>query len=315
MPAVRKTGGDLIATTAKLADAQAELAQVEIANFSAAKYPFTLKVAAYDEVHIAMANLIAEAWGQLGFSVTVEAVETIQNNDIRIESGEESTPKDVCDDLFAEAIQRGKFEAIVLDYNAYAPTAYAMLSNFARGFSGSATMDENSDYTQNTHITGYNSTAFNNLMEAIYFIPYYTKMEAAPAQTVFENPDTNPYFGFGFETYEEYIATYNAITEIYAAYGINPTDKSTKWAAQKATLLHEAEKMLLEDMPVIPVVFNKNATLTNTKYLSGIQKNYYVPALFSKTNLKNYAKYTYVFYKFPTSVNWDYFGLKEEPED
>ena len=311
----RKTGGNLIATTAKLADAQAELAQVGIANFSAAKYPFTLKVAAYDEVHIAMANLIAEAWGQLGFSVTVEAVETIQNNDIRIESGEESTPKDVCDDLFAEAIQRGKFEAIVLDYNAYAPTAYAMLSNFARGFSGSATMDENSDYTQNTHITGYNSTAFNNLMEAIYFIPYYTKMEAAPAQSVFENPDTNPYFGFGFETYEEYIATYNAITEIYAAYGINPTDKSTKWAAQKATLLHEAEKMLLEDMPVIPVVFNKNATLTNTKYLSGIQKNYYVPALFSKTNLKNYAKYTYVFYKFPTSVNWDYFGLKEEPED
>lgn len=307
----RKTGGDLIATTANLTAAQAELSQ---AGISAAKYSFTLKVASYDEVHIAMANMIAEAWNQLGFHVTVETVETIQNNDKRIESGEESTPKDVCDDLFAETIQRGKFEAIVLDYNAYAPSAYAMLSSFALGFSGSATMDENSDYTQNTHITGYNSSAYNNLMEAIYFIPYYTKLEASPAPSVFENPDTNPYFGFGFETYEEYIATYNAITEIYATYEITPTEKSSKWEAQKATLLHEAEKLLLEDMPVIPIVFNKNATLTNTKYLSGIKRNYYAPALFTKTKLKNYAKYTYVFYKFP-NVNWDYFGLTEEPED
>ena len=311
----RKTGGNLIASTADLAAAQAELAQVGIAGFSASKYPFTLKVASYDEVHIAMANMIADAWKQLGFPVTVQTMETIQNNDIRIEGGiaQEKPSTDVCDDLYVESIQRGKFEAIVLDYNAYSPTAYAMLSGFARGFSGSASMDENNEYIQNTHLTGYNSTAYNNLMEAIYFIPYYTKLEASPAPALFENPDTNPYFGFGFETYEEYVAVYNAITEIYAANGITPTDKSGKWAAQKATLLHAAEKLLMEDMPVIPVVFNKNATITNTKYLSGVKKDYYVPALFAKTSLKNYAKYTYVFYKFPI-VNWDNLGLKEEPK-
>ena len=310
----RKTGGDLLAATSDLAAAKAELAQVGIAGFNAANFPFTLKVAAYDEVHIAMAKLIAEAWKQLGFPVTVETVETIQNNDRRKEGDQVTTPDDVCDDLFVEAIQRGKFEAIVFDYNAYAPSAYAMLSSFARGFSGSATMDEkNSDYTQNTHLTGYDSTAYNNLMEAIYFIPYYAKMEAEPAPAIFENPNTNPYLGFGFESYEEYITTYKAVTEVYATYGITPTDKSGKWATQKATLLHEAEKLLMEDMPVIPVVFNKNATLTNTKYLSGVQKNYYVPALFAKVSLKNYAKYTYVFYKFP-NVNWDNFGLKEEPK-
>ena len=308
----RKTGGDLIATTADLNAAKAELAQ---AGINAAKYSFTLKVASYDEVHIAMAEMIAQAWNQLGFKVTVKTVETIQNNDQRIESGEKSTPKDVCDDLFAESIQRGSFEAIVFDYNAYAPSAYAMLSSFALGFSGSSTMNENSEYTRNTHITGYNSTAYNNLMEAIYFIPYYTKLEANPSQSLFETPDTNPYFSYGFESYEEYVATYHAITQVYATYGITPTDKSTKWEAQKATLLHEAEKLLLEDMPVIPIVFNKNATLTNTKYLSGIKRNYYTPFLFAKTKLKNYAKYTYVFYKFPNFVNWDHFGLTEEPEN
>ena len=314
----RKTGGNLIATTADLAAAQAELAQ---ANISAAKYSFTLKVASYDEVHIAMANMIAEAWNQLGFHVTVQAMETIQNNDIRKEGGiaQDEPSTDICDDLFAEALQRGDFEAIVLDYNAYAPSAYAMLSNFALGFSGSSTIDENHEYARNTHITGYNSTVYNNLMEAIYFIPYYTKMEANPDPKLFESTDSdpkrnpNPYFGFGIETYEDYIATYNAITEIYTTYGITPTEKTGKWAEQKAILLHEAEKLLLEDMPVIPIVFNKNATLTNTKYLSGIKRNYYVPALFTKTKLKNYAKYTYVFYKFP-NVNWDNFGLKEEPK-
>lgn len=308
----RKVGGELLSPTADLEAAKAELAKVEISGFSAADFPFTIKVASYDEVHILMANMIAEAWNGLGFPVTVEVMETIQNNDERMESDQKSTPTDVCDDLFVESIQRGAFEVVAFDYNAYAPTAYAMLSSFALGFSGSATMDENNDFTLNPHITGYNSTAYNHLIEAIYYIPYYTKMDSDPDEELFDNPDTNPYTSFGFETYEEYDEVYRAITEVYATYGITPTDKSSKWAAQKAILLHEAEKLLLEDMPVIPVVFNKNATLTNKK-LTGVDRNYYIPAYFAKTNLKNYAKYTYVFYKYP-NVNWDNYGLKEEPE-
>ena len=307
----RKTAGAILGTTADLSAAQAELAKVEIEGFSAANFPFTIKVAAYDEVHTQIAKLMAEAWSALGFNVTVETVETIQNNDQRVESDQVSTPVDVCDDLFAEAIQRGKFEAIAFDYNAYTPSAYAMLSPFALGFSGSATMDENNDYTHNTHITGYNSTAYNDLMEAVYYLPYYTKMEADPDEELFDDPNTNPYTGFGFETYEEYDAVYRAITAVYAENGITPTDKPGKWAAQKAVLLHAAEKLLMEDLPVIPVVFNKNASLTSKK-LTGVSSTYYVPAYFAKTNLKNYAKYTYVFYKYP-NVNWDNFGLKEEP--
>ena len=314
----RKTGGDILSATADLSAARDELAQ---SGFNAANFPFTLKVASYDEVHIVMANLMADAWKELGFNVTVEEVETIQNNDDRVESDQVTVDTNVCDDLFVESIQRKKYEAIVYDLNAFAPTAYAMLSGFAFGFSGAVMDAETTEYTLNAHNTGYNSAEYNKLMEAIYFIPYYSKMEANPDPALFESDDPdpdqnpNPYLGFGLDNHADYVELYNMITEVYAKYGITPTNKSNKWAAQKATLLHEAEKLLLEDLPVIPVVFNKNATITNTKFLSNTKGNYYIPAYFQKTKLKNGWKYTYVFYKFPASKNWDYFGLKEEPKD
>lgn len=59
---------------------------------------------------------------------------------------------------------------------------------------------------------------------------------------------------------------------------------------KRAVLLHEAEAIALEDMPVIPVIFNKNATLT-AKDLSKVKATYYCPAIFTKTKLKNYEDY------------------------
>ena len=309
----RSTGGDLISVSANLDEARAELAKVEIEGFAAGDYPFTIKVASYDEAQIQMANQMKTAWEQLGFPVTVEIAETIVNNDERSESDQVSTPEDVCDDLFVEAIQRGKYEAIVFDYASYAPTAYATLSSFALTFSGSATMDETNEYSPNTHNTGYNSTAYNNLMEAVYFIPYFSAMAEDPAERIFDDPDTNPYMGIGLETKEDYVALYNAVKAIYEEYGIQPTDKSAKWEEQKAILLHAAEKLLMQEMPVIPIVFNQNASMTNKKHLSGITSTYYTPSYFKKVSLKNYEKYTYVFYKFPT-VSWENFGLTEEPK-
>ena len=58
----------------------------------------------------------------------------------------------------------------------------------------------------------------------------------------------------------------------------------------RASILHEAEEMLLEDMPVIPIIFNQQATLTH-KDLSKVKSTYYVPALFTKTKLKNWEDY------------------------
>lgn len=309
----RENGGDLIAKNAKLEEANAELEKVEIPGFRASKYSFTIKVASHDEVHVRMAEMIADAWNELGFFVTVQKMYTIENNDYVDQDGKETKKTNVCDDLMEEAIQRGNFEVAVLDYNAYASSAYAMLSSFAVGFAGGSERGESGEYNQITHVTGYNSEEYNNLMEAVYLIPYFSQLDPDPDPKIFTNPDKNPYLGLGYETYADYIRAYKSATKIYAAYQINPTDNTGDWEGQKAVLLHAAEELLMQDLPVIPVVFNKQAVLTSKK-LSKVSANYYIPSVFTKAKLKDYKNYIYVFYNFPKSVDWDNYGLKEEPK-
>lgn len=311
----RKAGGQILSPTADLTAAKNEIDNSVLAGKNLSFYRFEISVASYDEVHVRMAELIAEAWTELGFNVSVKELYAIENNDILNQDGEKVTKTNVCDDLFVESLQRGTFQAIVFDYNAVSPTAYAYLSSFALGFSGSSSRDEQTnEYSMNQHITGYNSEEYNNLMDAIYFIPYYSQMDPDPDPKLFNDPAKNPYFGFGLETYAEYRRVYRAITQVYSTYQMEPSEKAKDWEAQKAKLLHEAEKLLLNDMPVIPIVFNKNAVMQNSN-LKNVKKNYYTPFLFTKTSLKNYKKYIYVFYKFPKYVDWSNYGLKEEPED
>ena len=68
-----------LASSANLAAAQELLTT---AGINAADYSFTINVASYDDVNIVATNMIAEAWRQLDFNVTVNLVQTIQNNDI-----------------------------------------------------------------------------------------------------------------------------------------------------------------------------------------------------------------------------------------
>jgi ABC-type transport system substrate-binding protein len=61
-------------------------------------------------------------------------------------------------------------------------------------------------------------------------------------------------------------------------------------AKTKAKLLHEAEKLLLEDMPIIPIIFNQDAYVIS-KDLSGVKHTYFNTRIFTKTKLKNYQDY------------------------
>lgn len=58
----------------------------------------------------------------------------------------------------------------------------------------------------------------------------------------------------------------------------------------RTSMLHEAEEMLMDDMPVIPVIFNKTATMTS-KELSKVKYTYYGTPVFTKTKLKDYQDY------------------------
>ena len=60
--------------------------------------------------------------------------------------------------------------------------------------------------------------------------------------------------------------------------------------AARATILHQAEQKLLEDMPVCPLVFLQDAYIY-TDVLSGIKSTYYGTRDFKKTKLKDYMTY------------------------
>lgn len=76
-------------------------------------------------------------------------------------------------------------------------------------------------------------------------------------------------------------ADYDALIESASA----ETDR-----AARAAVLHEAENKLLEDMPVIPVVFLQDAYLY-LDVVSGIGSDYYGTRDFKKTQLKDYMAY------------------------
>ena len=61
-------------------------------------------------------------------------------------------------------------------------------------------------------------------------------------------------------------------------------------ASVKAGILHEAEKMLIEDMPVIPLYYHQNAYLAS-KELSGFSTDYYGIVNFNRVQQKDYMKY------------------------
>lgn len=60
--------------------------------------------------------------------------------------------------------------------------------------------------------------------------------------------------------------------------------------AARATILHQAETKLLEDMPIIPIVFLQDAYVY-TDALSGIETTYYGTRNFNDTQLKDYMTY------------------------
>ena len=58
----------------------------------------------------------------------------------------------------------------------------------------------------------------------------------------------------------------------------------------RAKILHEAEDILMSDLPVIPIVFNMNVTMQN-KEISNVGVTYYQTNIFTKTSQKNYEQY------------------------
>jgi hypothetical protein len=175
------------------------------------------------------------------------------------------------DDLYTEDIMNSNFEVVALDYCAYSVDAYSMLSSFAFNFSGMV----DDEFNMVSHLTGYNSEKYNAIIEAIYYLPFYNSISAKDYSSFMM-----------YESEEAFQAVLDSVNAVYNEYGIN----LAKPEDARATLLHKAEEVLMQEMPVIPVVFNKNATLTS-KSIKNVETDYYTDYKFEGTTLKNYEAF------------------------
>lgn len=283
----RSVGGAILSKTADDTKVQALLSELSSEGIRPSDYTFSITVAAYNEVHVKIAEMVAEAWSDLGFNVSVKKIGTITNNDWYTPTS--SVPADICDDLYAELLRRGEFDVIALDYRSLSADAFSMLAQYATAFSGKKLDMSNPEGAEVlTHITGYSSEDYNTLMEAIYFLPYFSSITAADWERF-----------AACESEEAFAELLAKIKDIYTANGINPA-KSKKWASARAKLLHKAEELLMEDMPVIPIIFNKSAVLYNKQLKNVVFKDsniftakgsYYFPADFRNARVKKYDSY------------------------
>ncbi len=265
-------------------DTSRAASMLQSAGITPSKYTFSLTYAAYDDVHTFIAETVAQAWTELDFNVELNPRSTIRNNDYYKYT--DSTPEDICDDLYAQDFRLGDFEVIIFDSVAYSADAYSMLSSFAKPFSGQAMdMSNTEDYKLTPHITGFDSEEYNNLMEAVYFMQYYDR---------FNDPSgvlATSYFG-RYESTEMNVAAekamYATITDIYTQYGVSTDAKS--YLESRATLLHAAEDILMDEMAVVPLVFNLEATVTAPQ-LKSLSSTYYMPVNFKKASIKSYDDY------------------------
>ena len=217
----RKKAEEYITSTANFEQAKELLQEAGIRPSS---YSFSITVASYDEEHMATAELVKAAWASLGFKVSIRALGVTEIKDA------EGKKTGMFESKYKQALQTGDFEVIALDLVATSPDAFSYLAPFAKEFSGNGY--NMTTYDLNPHITGYDSEAYND------------KIEAA----------------FGAEKIKD-----------------------------RAELLHEAEEILMDDMPVIPIVFNQNTSLRSRK-LKRLDNSFFCNAVFTDAKLSGYWK-------------------------
>ncbi len=169
----------------------------------------------------------------------------------------------------------------------YVAEAWSGLGFNARALPVSATqVEEDTIYVDNFHNL-YSADSATDGAWDVLAIDYQSLSEQAFSSLA---PFAVEFSGNGVDmTNDEYPATghltgyaseeYNALIE--AAY--EETDP-----AKRTEKLHEAEKKLLEDMPIIPIIFNQEAHLIDDSVVSGFSYDYYNMTIFNRVKMSNY---------------------------
>ena len=164
---------------------------------------------------------------------------------------------------YEEVYKSKDYDVIGLDYQAVSPYAFYMLAPFASGFSGGA------EFVKGTGITSR------------------TEFTVIGGKMIFREVT------FGEDNhYKSTVHTSGYHSEEYDALIEEAYSKTNQ--KERAAILHTAEQLLIDDAPVIPVLFNADSYVISNQ-LSGVDINYFGSKLFTHTSVKNYMKsYSYL---------------------
>ena len=252
----RKTAGAAISTTADLAKAKSLLAEAGVSGGE-----FTVTIRKDNAVEKKVAEKAAEAWGQLGFTVTIEEVDITTFNYleyIRVITDENGVGTGyefanvyshlIKDDII-EKYRSGEYQVLGLELSMMSADPFAALAQFARRYSGGAyDFSESADHFELIPgVTGYASDEYDKLLE-------------------------------------------KALAE--------------KDAAARATILAQAEKLLLKDAPVAPVYFVQSAAIIH-KNLEDYEVDNYGRYIFTEAMDATYEYVPEAAALIPTKKYWD----------
>ena len=206
----REVGGALISSSADMTTAKSLLSS---AGVSGGDITITIRD---NEVDRATADMVVEAWGQLGFNVSVKTLgfETYKENEY-----------DLVRDLFKEAYAAGDFDVMSVDLTMFGTNAFANLATYALAFSGGALDLASGNFDLVPGVTGFNDADYNALIDQAF---------------------------------------------------------AEKDIAARSTILHEAEKKLLDLAPVVPIFVYQDAYVVGAD-LSGVKDAYLRLSLFRQS--------------------------------
>ncbi len=193
---------------------------------SAASFSGSFSISVADnEIDIAVAEMLKSAWEGLGFKVDIVKLGT-SATDVII-AGEKEPTKEFVNDDYSSAIENRTFDVILADVSALDTDAFSMLAPFAPTYSGRNMTFTVESYENAVNITGYNSEAYNELIDSAF---------------------------------------------------------AEKDVTKRADILHDAEALLMNDLPVCPIVFTKKAVLMSG--VKGIDVDYFGNNIFDEAKSK-----------------------------
>ncbi len=208
-----------------------------------------------DEISQMIAEYVQGRWQSLGYTVTLEPV-TSEYQTIDPANGKPADPAvvddaiEIYEDVLQTKFETRDYDVIAIDYQMYSTNALAVLSTFTSEMNGGG-------------------------MIADPIVP------GTPTLDELINNTSEPSYTLRGNKMNYVSAAFDEKME--AAY-------AEKDLAARNTLLHEAESILLSEMPVIPLLFNQRAYLKNSE-ISGLSVDRYGFVSFTSCKQKNYEKY------------------------